>query len=125
MLTPDARQLVFLAAPTAQGHGGQSRLDYPLNVDLQALPDGQPRALARGFSDVRGVDMAPDGQHLAIAGRRGDDQGLWIVDLATGAMRQVTAARVSYPSYEPGGYRISVTLWHDENHSEMRVIDLR
>jgi hypothetical protein len=124
VMTPDEQRLVFLSAPTAQGHGGQTRLDYPENIYLQALPDGPLRTVRRGFSDFRGVDMAPDGKHLAIAGRRGSEQGLWIVDLDTGAMRKLTGAHVSSPSYEPGGHRISVTLFHDITHSDLRVLDV-
>jgi hypothetical protein len=122
VMTPDEGRLVFLAAPAAQGH--EARLDYPVGVYLRTLPDGPPKAVVRGFSDTRGVAMAPDGKHFAVAGRRGSEQGLWIVDLGSGAMRKLTGAHVSYPSYEPGGHRISVTLFHDVNHSELRVLDI-
>ena len=123
-LTPDERRLVFRAAPAAQGHSGQSRLDYPTGIYVQDLPDGTPRQLVTGFSDTRGLAMAPDGRQVAVAGRRGREQGLWLVNLDSGAMRELASARLSYPSFSPDGRQLSVTYARDENHSELRVLDI-
>lgn len=123
-LTPDERRLVFRAAPAAQGHSGQSRLDYPTGVYVQDLPDGTPRQVVTGFSDTRGLAVSPDGKRLAVAGRRGREQGLWLVDLDTGTLREVASARFSYPSFSPDGRQLAVTYARDENHAELRVLDI-
>jgi hypothetical protein len=127
LLTPDERRLVFLASPQAQGHGGQTRLDEPRGIYVQDLPDGQPRALVRGFSDTRGMAMAPDGKHVAIAGRRGSEQGLWLVDLDSGAMRKLTDAQLHFPTFSPDGRHLAVMYRHGDYENfdtEVRVLNV-
>jgi hypothetical protein len=80
MLTPDNRQLIFAAAPGAQGASGQSRLDVPSHLYRQNLPAGRPGKLASDFTDLTGMDVSPDGRLLAVAGRRGRDRGLWLIN---------------------------------------------
>jgi hypothetical protein len=49
-------------------------------------------ALAGGF-DERGAAMAPDGKHVAVTGRRGARQGVWLIDLDTGDMHRPAPGR--------------------------------
>lgn len=124
LLTPDERELVFLASRESRGHSGQARLDYPWYLYIQDLPDGKPRVLVRGFSDTRGMAVSPDGKHVAIAGRRGDEQGLWLVDIDTGDMRKLTGARFSEPAFSPDGSQLAVILSEDIERAELYVLDV-
>jgi hypothetical protein len=127
LLTPDERRLVFFASPQAQGHGGQTRLDEPRGIYVQDLPHGQPRALVRGFSDTAGMAMAPDGKHVAVAGRRGHEQGLWLVDLDSGGMQKLTDVQQDLPAFSPDGRHLAVMYRHgkyEDFNTELRVLNV-
>jgi len=124
LLTRDERRLVFLASPESQGNSGQVREIYPWHVYEQELPDGQPRRVVRGFSDTRGVALAPDGRTLAVAGLRGKEQGLWLVDLDSGNMRKLTGAVFSSPAFSPDGRQLAVVRFLDDEHAELRVLNV-
>jgi dipeptidyl aminopeptidase/acylaminoacyl peptidase len=124
LLTPDERHLVFLASPKSQGQSGQARLDHPWHLYIQDLPSGTPRTLVRGFSDTRGIAVSPDGKHVAIAERRGDEQGLWLVNIRTGDMRKLAGVRFSWPAFSPDGSQLAVILSEDIEHAELYVLNL-
>lgn len=106
-LTPDGQRLLFLAVPQAQGHSGQRRIDFPTSVWVRDLPDGKPHVLARGFTTTTGMAIDPDGRHLAIAGRRGDQHGVWLVDTGTGATRTITGASLYGAVFSPDGRQLA------------------
>jgi hypothetical protein len=124
LLTPDEHRMVFLASPESQGRTGDARERSPWHVYLQDLPDGRPRAVVRGFSDWRGMALAPDGRHLAVPGDRGGEHGLWMIDLDAGNMRKLTGVVLNNPSFAPDGRRLAVIHRLDDDHAELRVLDV-
>jgi hypothetical protein len=125
MLTPDETRLLFFASPGSQGHSGQARLDYPWNLYLWQPPEqGQPSALATGFDDIRGMDIAPDATRAAVAARRGHTEGLWLVDLHTGKLRQIGGGHLDYPTFSPDGRRLAVAMFRDVDHDHLRVVEV-
>jgi WD40-like Beta Propeller Repeat len=124
LLTPDEQRLAFLASPDTQGLEGFSRENPPWHLFVQELPDGQPRRVATGFSAQRGMAMSPDGKRVAIAAKRGDAQGVWLVDLSSGALRELAGAKFSDPAFSPDGTRLAVIFEHDENRGEVRILDV-
>jgi hypothetical protein len=126
LLTADQRRLVFFASPDSQGHDGMSRLDYPWNLYVWQPPgQGQPRLVAAGFDDIRGMDIAPDGTRAAVAARRGSTEGLWLVDLNTGRLRQIGGGHLDFPAFSADGRRLAVVLSRDVDHDQLRVVDLQ
>jgi len=123
MLTPDDRRLVFLASPESQGHTDQRRLDDPWSVYVQDLPDGTPKRLVGGFHP-RGEAIAPDGKHVAITGRRGEQQGVWLLNVDTGSMRELSDARFSAPAFSPDGREMAVAFTPNVDHNELRLLDV-
>jgi WD40-like Beta Propeller Repeat len=125
MLTPDNRQLIFTAAPDAQGASGQSRLDVPSHIYRQDLPAGRPGRLVSGFDDLTGMDMSPDGRLLAVAGRRGRERGLWLVNLGSGDQRKVAGGPLIEPSFSPDGRRLAVVFNPKPvEKAQLRVLDV-
>lgn len=123
MLTPDDRRLVFLASPESQGHTDHQRLNDPWSVYVLDLPDGKPRRLAGGF-DERGAAMSPDGKRVAVTGRRGSEQGLWLVELDTGEVRKVSDAYLAVPVFSPDGRKLVVAFTPKENHNQLSMLDV-
>jgi len=77
-----------------------------------AAPGRNPvsRLLAEGSSIDRQPTYSPDGKQILFSSSRGGNLDLWTIDLATGALRQVTddAAQDWDPAYMPDGRQI---LW--------------
>ena len=122
-LTADGKRLAFLASPASAGVSGWQRVETPWNLYLQDLPDGQPRAVARGFVKPTGLVLAPDQRSVVVGGRRRGERGLWRVDLASGAVRSIGKGNLFDPTFSPDGRRLVAVLSHDADHAELRVLD--
>jgi Tol biopolymer transport system component len=122
-LSADGKRLLFLASPESAGVGGERRLEIPWNLYLQDLPDGQPRAVARGFVKPTGLAVAVDDRSVVVGGQRGGEKGLWRVDLATGKLGPVAKGNLFDPTFSPDGRHLVVVLRHDADHAELRVLD--
>jgi hypothetical protein len=123
LVTPDGRRLVFLASPESAGETGWGRVETPWKLYLQDLPDGQPRAVARGFVKPTGMELAPDHRSVVIGGRHDGKRGLWRVDLAAGSVTMIARGNLANPSFAPDGRRLVAELRHDADHAELRVLD--
>ncbi|MET9313653.1 hypothetical protein ABZX12_17680 [Kribbella sp. NPDC003505] len=124
VLSPDNRQLIFAAAPDAQGDSGQSRTDAPSQIYRQDLPNGPPRKLASGFTALLGMEISPDGRSLAVAGGRSRERGVWLIDLSSGSMRKVADGPLKYPSFSPDGGRLALVFSPDLEMAQLRVLDV-
>lgn len=94
--SPDGELVAF--------HGKIGRLGR-YHILLARMAD-QGRRITQLTSDGNNEDpsWAPDGRHLVFAGARDWGQGLFIIDSATGATRQLEATRgyaVTSPSWSP------------------------
>jgi Tol biopolymer transport system component len=102
---------------------GWRRVETPWNLYLQDLPDGQLRAVARGFVKPTGLVLAPDQHSVVIGGRHDGKHGLWRVDLTSGAVRPIAHGNLFDPTFSPDGRRLVALLSHDADHAELRVLD--
>jgi Tol biopolymer transport system component len=123
LVTPDGGWLVFLASPASAGVSGWRRVETPWHLYLQDLPDGQPRAVARGFVKPTGMELAADQRSVVIGGRHDGKQGLWRVDLAGGSITMIARGNLANPHFSPDGRRLVAVLHHDADHPELRVLD--
>jgi len=122
-LTPDGKRLAFLASPASAGVSGWRRVETPWHLYLRDLPDGQPRAVARGFVKPTGLAVAPDHRGVIIGGRHDGERGLWRVDLVSGALTPIARGNLFDPSFSPEGRHLIAVLRHDADHAELRVLD--
>ena len=95
--SPDGRQIAYIGPAGTDGQEGLYLLE----------PGGQPRLLreVRVQGETRAVDWSPDGRQLALASTGSDVQTISLLDVATGARRQITVARGNAfaPAWSPQG----------------------
>ena len=107
-LTPQGL-LVFVAAPNAQGRGGNSR-DQPWNLYSWDMT-GSPRTVATGFDNLTGLGMSRDGTRELLAATHKGTTGLWLVDIATGDVTLVAGGSVfSDPTFSEDGTK-AIVVW--------------
>jgi Tol biopolymer transport system component len=104
--SPDGRQIAFAT---------RSSTDVSV-ADVVAVDaaGGPPTSLADGLPgrSVTDVSWSPDGTHLAIAADRSPTdfgQEIFVLDLATGMLLDVTRERLEFPiepTWSPDGFRI-------------------
>jgi WD40 repeat protein len=66
---------------------------------------------AANFTEIRGIDLHPNGEILAIGGRYNDQPGIWFYELSTEAVTGIpTAGNVSMLSWRPDGNAIAASV---------------
>jgi hypothetical protein len=124
-------ELLFVAAPGAQGRSGAAR-DRARWGLYEWVPDGgqEPRRVVSGFTRLGGVEsVLADGSVLVNATWRGRD-GVHRVELDTGAVRLVQRGPVAGFVVSPDGTRAAVVFREpgvpfpdDAFHHVMRLVD--
>jgi dipeptidyl aminopeptidase/acylaminoacyl peptidase len=117
-LDPGVQQIFVVAAD-----GGTARAITPATLLLGAQFDGIPRGVT--------WDWMPDGRAVVVEGYQGDndlnyrDSHIFVVDLATGAVKQLTQKRGTWtsPRVSPDGRRIVFT-GYEYTRQTYRVQDL-
>ena len=117
-LEPGGAQLFVVPAD-----GGTGRVVTPADLNLGAQFDAQPRPIQWGWT--------PDGRTIVVEGYQGDndlnyrDSHIYSVDLASGAVRQLTGPRGTWtgPVVSPDGRRIAYT-GYEHTRQTYRVQDL-
>lgn len=91
-----------------------------LAYDLQAGPDAPPRVLTRDLGIDRQPVFSPDGGRLLFSSNRSGNVDLWILELSTGALTQLTddPAGDWDPAFSPDGERV---LWSSDRGGHMEV----
>jgi Tol biopolymer transport system component len=79
-----------------------------------------PRLLTEGSSIDRQPTYSPDGKRVLFSSNRSGNLDLWMMDLGTGALRQVTDDRAQDwdPSFTPDGKHI---LWDSDRTGHLEV----
>jgi Tol biopolymer transport system component len=99
--------------------------DDLLAADSGSAPTGSPdgprgRALTRGLGRDRQPTFSPDGSLVAFSSNRSGNVDLWVVDRATGELRQITddPADDWDPAFSPDGRQI---LWSSNRDGAMEI----
>ena len=77
-LSPDGKQVAFRV-----DHGGGIS-----DIDVMPAAGGPLRVLVQGGNDST-ISWSPDGAHVAYSSDRGGTRDIWVVDVTTGAQRQL------------------------------------
>lgn len=125
--SPDGMQVAFLGS-TKEG-SPLTFVDYELYL---MDPDGKDvRAVLRGFHDSSGVAWSPDGRWLVFPAtfgeREGDQQGLWLFDLETEELRQITEGVFGLPRWSPDGERLAVVQFLgsvDDREDRVAIVEI-
>jgi TolB protein len=92
--------------------GGYSRLFF--------YHPGEPKAamLSRGTWDERDPAVSPDGRWLAFSSRRNGWWDLYLMDLVSGELRQLTATQgyEGHPAWSPDGQWIAFEAYYEGNY---------
>jgi tol-pal system beta propeller repeat protein TolB len=101
--SPDGQWLSYTTTQT----------EAPYTSDILLMkPNGKDRTpVAHGLESARWAAWHPDGTRLAFAGKDGDNWDLYVIELATGQVDQLTStgASESAPSWSPDGSALVFT----------------
>ncbi|GHJ45464.1 hypothetical protein Cs7R123_28060 [Catellatospora sp. TT07R-123] len=131
MLRKDGKSLVLFASPTSQGKSGNDRTGQPWNLYRWTPGAGQPSAVVTGLGDPLGAWLDPDDRSVLVSARWQSKYGIWRVDLASGAVTEVSPGRSIGVTMSPDGGKIAAVFQpakgadYDIDHNELRVIDAK
>ncbi len=123
--SPDGRHVAFTTWDEEQRADGPTRV---ARVHVAAADGSDPYVLAsRAGRDFTDLTWSPDGQVLAM-GLRAIEGGLWLVDVPTGDLRELTRGSDHEPDFSPDSDRLAfvrtVELNEEEQDSFVMVADL-
>jgi hypothetical protein len=107
--SPNDNQIAFLAAPE-QGLTSTRRLDALFNLYLMDTDGASVRPLVQGFQDATTVAWSPDSQWLILQAtfkNRFAEQGLWLVNVATGQRTLLVHGDFTGVEWSPKGHQLA------------------
>ncbi|HWI52651.1 MAG TPA: S9 family peptidase [Symbiobacteriaceae bacterium] len=106
--SPDGRYLAY---------GGNATVPRDVDVYIRDLETGETRQLTPGGQLMYPVSFSPDGtQYLAVEAFTNTNYDLWLIDVASGARRNLTAHPGREAKYLPGPWRKdSKGFWFHSN----------
>ena len=101
-------EIAFLASTAASDLRGFDRLSAP--YDVWVVGDGERTAelLAEGFVEPRSMDWSPSGRCLAVSADPEGDAGVFLIDRASGEVRQVIEWAPDYLAWRPDGRSLTL-----------------
>ena len=98
------------------------QFDYRMNLsELSVVPDGAPpRVLTSGNTRDRQPVYSPDGSRIAFSSNRSGNMDLWLLDVRSGALRQVTddPAQDWDPGFTPDGKQL---MWSSDRSGNLEI----
>jgi Tol biopolymer transport system component len=98
------------------------QFDYRMNLsEVSVAPDGAPpRVLTSGNTRDRQPVYSPDGSRIAFSSNRNGNMDLWLLDVRSGALRQVTddLAQDWDPAFTPDGKQV---LWSSDRSGNLEI----
>jgi Tol biopolymer transport system component len=98
------------------------QFDYRMNLsEVSVAPDGAPpRRLTSGNTRDRQPVYSPDGSRIAFSSNRSGNMDLWLLDVRSGALRQVTddPAQDWDPGFTPDGKQL---LWSSDRSGNLEI----
>ena len=98
------------------------QFDYRMNLsEVSVAPDGTPpRVLTSGNTRDRQPVYSPDGSRIAFSSNRSGNMDLWLLDVRSGALRQVTddPAQDWDPGFTPDGKQL---MWSSDRSGNLEI----
>ena len=99
--SPDGRRIAFTR------YIDKTQTQTTAEVFIITVDDSNPQRLTH--NNVMDVDSSwsPDGEHIAFSSTRSGDWGVYVLEVATRAVRQITDAPSAAPDWSPDGREIT------------------
>jgi WD40 repeat protein len=105
--SPTDNVIAFFAAPGAIGESGPARGSVPANLYVMS-PDGSvATSILNDVTVPRALKFSPDGRFLAFGGEIGGVKATWVLERATGVVRQVHNQRFEWLAWSPDGQQLA------------------
>jgi hypothetical protein len=108
----DLRHLVASADGALFAFGGDALMSGGHSGDLMVLhaATGEVAYRARSLDRTVYLALSPDARRLVQSGVRGEERGVWVIDLASGAETRISEDS-DQPAFMPDGQSISLTCY--------------
>lgn len=86
--------------------------------------DGVPQRLTSDAAQDRAPALSPDGRRVAFTSNRGGSDDVWVVDVATRALRRITAhpGVDADPTWSPDGTRLAFSSTRDDPAGDLYTV---
>jgi hypothetical protein len=78
---------------------------------------------ADGFASPGGIDVAPDGRHVAVAAERNGDVGVWEIDLQDRSTKRIHGGSALSPTYSPDSRQLAIIV--NETQKDVAIVKVR
>jgi hypothetical protein len=120
-------EIAFFASTDAIGLDGQARGSAPAGLYLTTPAFEASALLVDGVVVPRGLTWSPDGSRLAFGGEIDGHKATWVVDPASGELREVFDERLTWLAWSPDGAQLAglTARGADTSDSQIVIIDAK